>query len=255
MDLLAANFPKFPTFRHRYCTDAEDTLNRDNRNTLNCLGSCGKSEMKTPPESPEVISTWFLLLFNMCLGPLFCLAALSLSSLSSSLYLSSYPLPLHSRFTLSPPPDKATIVPQMLFNMESLCVPLQSNSSAKMGSSFAALCFTSYFLRNDLCSKQPIWIYMWFSIHSYITSQHKLFCHTNYFNLCLLSRKCEFCERRVCFGGNLVRLLTQLDFGAFDKSQQTSTGIVFPTWTLLGSYLHLQKWSCFCCRWIKFFFF
>lgn len=119
-----------------------------------------------------------------------------------------------------------------------------------MGSCSAALCFTSYFLCNNLCSKQ-IWIYMWFSIHSYITSQRKFFCHINYFNLscpgsvCFVRGECE----------NLVRLLTQLDFGAFDNTQLTSTGIVSPTWTLSGSYLHLQKWSCFCCRWIKYVFF
>lgn len=151
--------------------------------------------------------------------PVILSSCLSLSSLSSSLYLSSYPLPLHSRFTLSPPPDKATIVSQMLFNMESLSVSLcRAIHRQKWG--HLLLCFASLhifcaiiFVLNDQYR-----IYMCFSIHIYITSQHKVFCHMNYFRLCLVSRKCVFCEKRVCFGENLVRLLTQLDFGAFDKS-------------------------------------
>lgn len=146
MDLLAANFPKFPTFRLSLNTDSAQMQRihwTEITETHKIAWALVEKVRRKHHLSPlGVITTWFLLLFNMCLGPLFCLAGLSLSSLSSSLYLSSYPLPLHSRFTLSPPPDKATIVPQMLFNMESLSVSLCRATHRQKWGHFL-LCFAS----------------------------------------------------------------------------------------------------------------
>lgn len=171
-----------------------------------------------------------------CLCPLFCLAPLS--SLSLSLYLSLISPPL--TFQIYPfllPPDKATIVPQMLFNMESLSVSLCKATHQPRLCLLLLLTLLHSMFYVQQSSKWSTW-HSWLSIqlhHSTLSRKLRLsICQT---------RMCMVSVTWVCFCENFVSLLTRLGLGTFAKAQQTSSSIVLRLHALSSFYLHPQEWS------------